>query len=258
MKSIISALLAIFVGFAAKAGTLYQLADSAYAADNFAEAAELYRQIISTEGTSPELLYNLGNCYYRLGQPGKAIVSYERALRIDPTFADARTNLAFVNSRIVDRPGERGSFMSNTFDRAATAQSANSWAWIAFALFVVTAAGIALYLFAENVTMRKIGFFGAGALFILFAVSIVLAFRGRAIATNHDVAIITTPSVILSTSPREPKDRNEEAMLLHEGSKMIILDSISAQNDTTGMKWLDVQVDNAHRAWIKSTAVERI
>ena len=133
MKSIISALLAIFVGFAAKAGTLDQLADSAYAADNFAEAAELYRQIISTEGTSPELLYNLGNCYYRLGQPGKAIVSYERALRIDPTFADARTNLAFVNSRIVDRPGERGSFMSNTFDRAATAQSANSWAWIAFA-----------------------------------------------------------------------------------------------------------------------------
>ena len=258
MKSIISALLAIFVGFAAKAGTLDQLADSAYTADNFAEAAELYRQIISTEGTSPELLYNLGNCYYRLGQPGKAIVSYERALRIDPTFADARTNLAFVNSRIVDRPGERGSFMSNTFDRAATAQSANSWAWLAFVLFVVTAAGIALYLFAENVTMRKIGFFGAGALFILFAVSIVLAFRGRAIAMNHDVAIITTPSVILSTSPREPKDRNEEAMLLHEGSKMIILDSISAQNDTTGMKWLDVQVDNAHRAWIKSTAVERI
>lgn len=258
MKSIISVLTAILTATGISAATLDQKADSAYAEDNFAEAAELYREIISTEGSSPELLYNLGNCYYRLGEPGKAIVSYERALRIDPTFADARTNLEFVNSRIVDRPGERGSFMSNTFDRAATSQSANSWAWIAFGLFVLTAGGIALYLFAENVALRKTGFFGAGGLFILFAATLVLAFRGRSISTDRDVAVITVPSVILSTSPREPKDRNEEAMLLHEGSKMRILDSISAQNDSTGLKWFDVQVDNAHRAWIKSTAVERI
>lgn len=258
MKRIISLLSALIAIAGINAATLDQKADSAYAEDNFAEATKLYQEIISTEGSSPTLLYNLGNCYYRLGQPGKAIVSYERALRIDPTFADARTNLDFVNSRIVDRPGERGSFMSNTFDRAATSQSANSWAWMAFGLFVLTAAGVALYLFAENVSLRKTGFFGAGGLFILFVAAIVLAFRGRSISTDRDVAVITVPSVILSTSPREPKDRNEEAMLLHEGSKMVILDSISAQNDTTGLKWLDVQVDNAHRAWIKSTSVERI
>ena len=256
--TIISIACVIAVSFSANASVTDQKADSAYSADDFSRAAELYRQVIETEGTSPQLLYNLGNCYYRLGQPGKAILNYERALRMDPTYSDARTNLDFVNSRIVDRPGERGSFMSNTFDRAATARSANGWAWIAFTLFALAAAGVALYMFADAVILRKAGFFGGIAMLILFAGAIVLALRSRSIATDKNVAIITVPSVILSTSPRDPKDRNEEALLLHEGSRLVILDSISAQNDSTGMKWLDVQVDNAHRAWIKSTAVERI
>ena len=56
----------------------------------------------------------------------------------------------------------------------------------------------------------------------------------------------------------EPKNRQEEAMLLHEGTKLEILDSISVQNDSTGLKWLDVQIDNNHRAWIKSSDIERI
>ena len=103
----------------ATAGPLDQQADSAYSADRFEEAARLYRKAIAEYGSSAELYYNLGNSYYRLGSPGKAIVAYERALRIDPTFSDARTNLDFVNSRLPDRQGERGTFMSNTFDRLA-------------------------------------------------------------------------------------------------------------------------------------------
>ena len=65
-------------------------------------------------------------------------------------------------------------------------------------------------------------------------------------------------SDILSTSPREPKDRSEEAMLLHEGTRVRILDSVAAPGDTTGLKWYDVSIDNHHRAWIKSTDVEII
>jgi hypothetical protein len=86
----------------------------------------------------------------------------------------------------------------------------------------------------------------------------VLAVRGAKIASNPDFAIIISPSALLSTSPREPKNRQEEAMLLHEGTKLEILDSISVQNDSTGLKWLDVQIDNNHRAWIKSSDIERI
>lgn len=257
IRSLFSAIM-LAAAIICQASTIDQQADSAYAEDDYAQAAALYTEMINQEGTSAQLLYNLGNCYYRLGKPGLAIINYERALRIDPTFANARANLDFVNSQIVDRQGERGSFLSNSYDKAALAMTANGWAWIAFILFLAAAAGCACYLFGENVLLRKTGFFGGIVLMLAFIAALVISFRARAIADDKDTAIITAVSTILSTSPREPKDRNEEAMMLHEGTKVTILDSISSKSDSTQIKWYDVQIDNAHRAWIKSTVVERI
>ncbi len=42
------------------------------------------------------LLFNLGNCHYRLGQPGQAALCYARALQEDPQLKEAALNLAFV------------------------------------------------------------------------------------------------------------------------------------------------------------------
>ena len=112
MKYIISFIISAFICFSGKALTLDQRADSAYAADDFSLAASLYMEAMQTEGTSSELYYNLGNCWYRMDKPGKAIVAYERALRLDPSNKNARINLEFVNSKIFDRQGERGSFLS--------------------------------------------------------------------------------------------------------------------------------------------------
>lgn len=49
----------------------------------------------------PEALrqYNMGNCYYRLGKPGMAALSYARALREDNTLAEAQANLQFIQRK---------------------------------------------------------------------------------------------------------------------------------------------------------------
>lgn len=237
---------------------LIQQADSAYTADNFKEAADIYLHVIATEGNSATLQYNLGNCYYRLGEMGKAILAYERALRLDPTFSDARTNLDFVNARIVDRAGERGTFIGNAMDTMAYSANSNTWAWLAFVCFVLTIAGCLGYFFSGTVVVRKIGFFGGFLTLIACGWFLFLSFRSAAIATADNEAIITTPSTILSTSPRVPKDRTQEAMLLHEGTRVMILDSVRSTTDSINSLWYDVQVDNAHRAWINAAAVEKI
>ncbi|MCM1076433.1 MAG: tetratricopeptide repeat protein [Bacteroides sp.] len=238
--------------------TLIQQADSAYTADNFKEAADTYLHVIATEGNSATLQYNLGNCYYRLGEMGKAILAYERALRLEPKFDDARNNLEFVNARIADRPGERGTFIGNALDAAANSAHSNVWAWLAFGCFALTIAGVLLYVFSGTVILRKAGFFGGFLTLIGCGCFIFFAFRSAAIATADNVAIITSPSTILSTSPRVPKDRSQEAMLLHEGTRVEILDSVRSTTDSINSLWYDVQVDNAHRAWINAAAVEKI
>ena len=43
--------------------------------------------------------YNMGNCYYRLNQPGMAALCYSRALQENPGLKEARANLAFIQRK---------------------------------------------------------------------------------------------------------------------------------------------------------------
>ena len=259
MKRIISTLILITAVFnMISASSLTQEADSAYMNDDFIKAAKLYEEIAANEGTSSNLFYNLGNAYYRQGKLGLAILNYERALRLDPSNKDARTNLAFVNSKITDEPGDRGMFISNTVNGFACKTPANTWSLIAIGSFVLLLGAIALYVFSSNVRLRKTGFFGGILLLGACILANIMASIATRYSTSHNEAIIIEPSTLLSTSPRTPKDRSEEAMLLHEGTKLEILDSVPTRIGSVTTRWYDVKVDNNNRAWVRASAVERI
>ena len=90
LRIIIFSILCGLSAMAVKAESLIEQADSAYMNDDFAKAADLYLEAESQEGSSSDLYYNIGNCYYRQNKLGKAILYYERALRLDPSNKYAR------------------------------------------------------------------------------------------------------------------------------------------------------------------------
>lgn len=260
MKKIVS-LLIIVIALAApasQAASLSEQGDSAYTADDYQRAAALYTKAAEIEGTSSTLFYNLGNTYYRMGQLGKAILNYERALKLDPTNEDARANLAYVNSRIIDQPGDRGSVMSKIIDDTASSAHSNTWSWISLGCFTLLLGAVAVYIFSDNVALRKVSFFGGLALFALTIAGIILAIIAADKATSTERAVVIAPSTQLSTSPRQPKDKTEQAMLLHEGTVVEIIDSVATPADSVNPVWFDVRVDNANRAWISKSDTERI
>ena len=54
---------------------------------------------LAQSGTrNADLFYNLGVCYYELGQPGKSILYFLRALNIDSSHVQARENIAYIQS----------------------------------------------------------------------------------------------------------------------------------------------------------------
>lgn len=258
MNKIVSLLIIVFTALASQAASLAEQGDSAYTADDFQRAADLYTKAAETEGTSSALFYNLGNTYYRMGQLGKAVLNYERALKLDPANDDARTNLAFVNSRIIDRPGDRGSVMSKIVDDTASSAHSNTWSWLAMGCFILLLGGVAIYIFSDNVILRKVSFFGGLALLVLTIGGIILAIIAADKATSTQRAVIIAPSTQLSTSPRQPKDKTEQAILLHEGTVVEIIDSVATPADTINPVWLDVRIDNVNRAWISKRDIERI
>lgn len=229
-------------------------ADSAYLRDDFPKAIELYQSAIDSLGPSAERYYNLGNAYYRNKQLGQALVSYERALRLAPTDKDIKENIEFVNSRTADAIAPSQSFFGDIADTMAGLMHPNAWAWIAIASFVLALAGVALYFLSDYVLYRKIGFFGCGILIIVCVFANILAWRGTLKATSDSMGVVVTPSVILSTTPRQPSSSDEEAMVLHDGATFAILDSLKSGKEM----WYDVKVNDNQRAWIPGSAIEII
>ena len=144
------------------------------------------------------------------------------------------------------------------FQRIVTLTTSNGWAIIAIVSFLLLIGAVALYIFSGVVLLRKIGFFGGAAFLIITIAANVIAFQAASRIKNHNYAIVQQESVILSTSPREPKNKTEEAFMLHVGAKVELLDSLVSTKDSVAVKWYEVKAGTNNRAWIKGEAIEKI
>lgn len=233
-------------------------ADSAYNKEDYATAVELYNKSISNEGASSDIYYNLGNAFYRNGDIGHAILSYERALKINPSDDKAKTNLDFVKTKIQDIPEDDSSFLSNLQDNITASMSPDSWAWMALILFIALICLTGVYIFSSNIRWRKIGFFGGIVIAIVFVYFFIVAWQTSNGPTNHNEAIVVEPTTNLCSAPRSTRSKTEKVVPIHEGTKIEILDSISTPDDPNVGKWYDAKINNSSRGWLNAADVEKI
>ena len=69
-----------------------ETADLRMARKEYREAADCYRQLTEKFPKNPAYHNKLGIAYHQLGALKQALKSYERAVKVDPTFADALNN----------------------------------------------------------------------------------------------------------------------------------------------------------------------
>src|SRR4051812_30872548 len=103
VKLILCCLLLSVTAFSQSVGELYKSAGNLYKEKQFQQAADNYEKIISQGYKSPEVYYNLGNCYYKLNSTGKSILAYERALKLSPDDEDIIHNLKLAELKVSDR-----------------------------------------------------------------------------------------------------------------------------------------------------------
>lgn len=84
---------------------LFQQGNEAYSHGDYTQAIAQYEELTATFGLSPAVLFNLANSYAQDGKIGRAILNYERALRLAPSDSDIAGNLDLVRK-------ERGLFVS--------------------------------------------------------------------------------------------------------------------------------------------------
>jgi hypothetical protein len=71
-----------------------------YELEKYDEAADQYNEILNRGDESGSLYYNLGNCYYKMGQYPKSLLYYERAKRLIRRDADLESNYEYVRTLI--------------------------------------------------------------------------------------------------------------------------------------------------------------
>lgn len=231
----------------ADADTLVARAAKAYAAGDHAAALTLFDSA-HTAFSSPALLYNIGNCHFKLNDIPHAILFYERALRLAPGDADVLTNLEMARQQVVDRIDELPSFsLGATWGRIRGGKDSDQWArrslWVCLAFFVALAIAIS----ANDRRIRRALFGLSGVLFIGMLFTLLFAwFRYHEVSDDSEAIIMTAKVDVRS----EPSDASTVLFVLHKGTKVKVLNQHNA--------WSEVRLANGSVGWMPPASLERI
>lgn len=220
----------------------FEQANVAYNESNYDTALMLYEKVVGTEQESVPLYFNMGNTYYKMREYAMAIYCYEKALKIDPSNEDVRNNLAIANLAIVDKIEEvPQSFIVKGWNGAKTLLSGSQWTLLSMVVFALLLASAFLFLRARRMGMRKLGFFAGLVMLVVFAFSVLFAAQMKQAEQSEDQAIIMTPTVTVKSSPN---DASMDLFVLHEGTKVQILDQ------TDG--WNKIKIANGSMGWLQA------
>lgn len=219
----------------------FEQANTAYNSGNYETAVELYEKILATDMESVPVYYNMGNAYYKMREYPMAIYSYEKALKLDPSNEEVRTNLEIANLAIVDKiePVPQ-SFIERWWRSLRAMCSSDRWAWWSVAAFALLLVCLFMFLRSRRVGLRKLGFFMGIIFLIVFALSVVFAAQLKHAATTQDQAIIMTPTVTVKSSP---SDDGVDLFVLHEGTKVSVLESSNG--------WNKIRIANGSVGWLE-------
>lgn len=224
-------------------------ADKLYNDGNYSEAAKTYESILANKGTSFEIYYNLGNCYYKMDVLSYAILNYERAHLLNPSDASVNQNLAYVRGKIVDKAvPESEMFFVSWWHSMVNITSIDNWLIVGISAFVLMLIGLLAFGFLSSIGIRRVGFYGAIFCFVVVVLADLCAYSQHLSLINRDTAIVISPSVTVKSSP---SDGSTELFVIHEGSKIHILDSSMKE-------WAEVKYEEGKQGWISKKSFEII
>ena len=251
MKRIIYLFLIVIgssLAFANDATELFQQGNEYYRNAEYDSALTYYQRILDSGVTSPELYYNLGNTYYKKGMIGETILYYERALRLAPGDEEIRQNLEIAKANTIDKIDPLPQiFYKRWINEVKNSVSPDTWAVTSIVLLWLFFASLTVYVLSRITSIRKLFFSSAVIFLIFFVTSAVIAYDRYETVTGGNSAIIFEASVYIKSSPDE---KSTDLFLLHEGTKVEILDELS--------EWRKIKIANGSIGWINQDAIRVI
>ncbi len=234
---------------ASPADSLWQGGIDSYSAGDYDSALNNWEEIVSLGYESADLYYNIGNACYKLALPGRAIANYMRALRLDPSNADAAYNLEFVKAQTLDQVDEIPDFFIKAWMKnAARWCSADTWAVISIILLLAVCSFALVYALGRRKGHRKLGFIAGSISALLFFLCLGFMFIQRSEYLSEDKCVVVQAVCPAKSSP-DSKDASE-LFVLHEGTVLTVIDEVG--------NWKCIQLPDGRKGWVENTRIEII
>ena len=253
-KAVLPVLILLLLPFAADASDMYvdslwNTANQAYIDGRWADAVADYELISGMGLESAALYYNTADAYFKDGNISKAILFYERALRLDPSYEDARYNLELLNNTIQDRIDPVPDFILRVWAKdICYVMDSDAWAVCFLVLLALTLALALLFILGATAAGRRAGFFTGIVTLLLAVASLSFSLWQKNDYMSADDAIVMRPVTSVKSSPSS--EASTDLFILHEGPKVRILDNVG--------NWYNVELADGRQGWILSKDIEII
>ena len=126
--------------------------------------------------------------------------------------------------------------------------SVDGWAYVALISVVLALILLLSYLFASRIWLRKVGFFGAVAFFLLFVLSNLFAYQQKRVLENRTGAIVIAPTVNVK---KTPSAAGTDEFVIHEGTRVDITDKSMSG-------WRGIHLADGREGWMPTSQLEEI
>ena len=246
MKNLIYIFLLTTQVFFAQKG--FENGNALYQKGKYQEAIKAYETELSSNKQSAELYFNIGNCYYKLNKVAPSIYNYEKALLLNPDDIEIQNNLKFAQKLQIDdiKTVEKVGFNKVIQDFTNTFHY-NTWGGITVGLSMVFLLFFVGYYFSQITVSKRLFFLGMFVVMLLLLVSVSSAIFEKNQFNNDQPAIVFSEVVSVKS---EPKVGAADAFLLHEGTKVYIMETLD--------NWNKIQLTDGNEGWIEKGAIKRL
>jgi tetratricopeptide (TPR) repeat protein len=226
----------------------FENGNSLYQKGKYQEAIKAYETELAANKQSAELYFNIGNCYYKLNKVAPSIYNYEKALLLNPDDTEIQNNLKFAQKLQIDdiKTVEKVGFnkviqdFTNTFNY-------NTWGGITVGLSILFLLCFVGYYFSQITVSKRLFFVGMFSVLLLLLVSVAAAIFEKNQFNNDQPAIVFSE---VASVKSEPKVGAADAFMLHEGTKVYIVETLD--------NWNKIQLTDGNEGWIENNAIKRL
>ncbi|PWI30571.1 ion channel protein [Flavobacteriaceae bacterium LYZ1037] len=226
----------------------FEQGNALYNEGDFEQAILKYETILENGEHSAELYFNLANAHYKLNHIAPSIYYYEKALQLAPNDKEIKNNAAFARNMTIDAIGSVPEIgLSNYIKNLTNKLSFDTWAKVSVFFIFLFVILFLLYYFAYSTTRKRLSFVSSMVCIGLTFITLAFAFHKYNLDKKDQPAIVFVQE---SQIKSEPNLRSTEAFILHEGTKVQIIDTVN--------NWKKIKLSDGKTGWILNQDIKAL